>query len=55
MKQLNDIAEEKLNFKEGVFNSKDYISPAYININNPKYMEIDEMFYSTLIYVNYYY
>ncbi len=46
--------EEKLKFIEGTFSNKDFISPSYINLNNPKYMEIDEMFYSTLIAVNYY-
>lgn len=46
--------EEKINFKEGIFSQKDYITPAYINLSNPKIFEIDEMFYSTLIAVNYY-
>ena len=43
-----------MSFKEGVFLDKDYISPSYICLNNPKFIEIDEMFYSTLIAVNYY-
>ncbi|MCI9274601.1 MAG: hypothetical protein HFJ24_00710 [Clostridia bacterium] len=30
------------------------MSPSYIDLNNPKIMEIDEMYYSTLIAVNYY-
>ena len=46
--------EEEMEFKEGAFFEKDYIAPSYINLNNPKYMEIDELFYSTLIGVNYY-
>ena len=46
--------EEEMEFKEGVFYDKDYIAPSYINLSNPKYMEIDEVFYSTLIGVNYY-
>ena len=46
--------QEKLNFIEGTFNEKDYISPSYINLSNPKYIEIDEMYYSSLICVNYY-
>ena len=45
---------EQMQFKEGVFYDKDYISPSYIDLSNPKYMEIDEMFYSSLIAVNYY-
>ena len=43
-----------MDFKEVLFSQKDYIMPSYINLNNPKYFEIDEMFYSTLIAVNYY-
>ena len=33
---------------------KDKISPAYINMQNPKYLEIDNLYYSGLIVVNYY-
>lgn len=43
-----------MKFKEGVFTDKDYLSPSYINLSNPKLIEIDEMYYSTLIAVNYY-
>lgn len=53
-RQYKNLIQEKLNFEKGVFNYKDYITPSYINLNNPKYMEIDEIFYSTLIAVNYY-
>lgn len=45
---------EKIKFKEGSFFDKDFISPSYINLNNPKFIEIDEIYYSTLIAVNYY-
>ena len=38
---------------KGFFSYKDYIAPAYINITNPKYIEIDNVYYSTLIIVNY--
>lgn len=48
------LEEEKMKFKEGAFSDKDFISPSYINLSNPKFFEIDEMFYSTLIAVNYY-
>jgi len=44
----------KMDFEEGVFSDKDFISPSYINLSNPKLIEIDEMYYSTLIAVNYY-
>ena len=30
------------------------MTPSYINLNNPKFFEIDEMFYSTLLCINYY-
>ena len=33
---------------------QDKISPAYINLKNPKYIEIDNMYYAGLIIVNYY-
>ena len=33
---------------------QDKISPAYINLKNPKYIEIDNMYYAGLIVVNYY-
>ena len=46
--------ENKLKKIEGQFCEKDSISPAYINLNNPKYIEIDNMYYSGIIIVNYY-
>ena len=33
---------------------QDKLSPSYINLKNPKYIEIDNMFYGGLIVVNYY-
>lgn len=38
---------------EGIFTNKDYISPAYISLKNPKYVEIDGMYYMGIIFVNY--
>ena len=35
-------------------NLKDEICPSYINVQNPKYLEIDNLYYSGLIIVNYY-
>ena len=47
--------KEKINnINQGKFSEKDFISPSYINLNNPKYLEIDNYFYSGLIIVNYY-
>lgn len=43
-----------MKFKEGVFTDRDFLAPSYINLSNPKFIEIDEMCYSTLIAVNYY-
>jgi len=40
--------------EEGNFDEKDFISPTYINFNNPKYLEIDDYFYSGIIIVNYF-
>lgn len=41
------------NYVGGVFNNKDYLSPSYINLNNPKYIEIDGIYYSGLLIVDY--
>jgi hypothetical protein len=40
-------------FLDGVYSDKDYLSPSYINFSNPKYGEIDGIFYSTLIITDY--
>lgn len=55
-KIIKNIKENKKinNFIDGVFTKKDSISPAYINKQNPKYFEVDNLFYSSLIVVNYY-
>lgn len=39
---------------QGIITQNDEIAPAYINLNNPKYIEIDNNYYSTLIIVNYF-
>ena len=51
-KIINKINNKKIN--SGFFSEKDFISPTYINLKNPKYLEIDEYFYSGIIIVNYY-
>lgn len=38
---------------KGGFDTKDYIAPSYINVMNPKYLEIDNVYYSTLLVINY--
>ncbi len=50
-KNKNDVKD---NFFEGARNEKDKIAPAYINMQNPKYLEIDNLYYSGLIVVDYY-
>ena len=39
---------------EGTIFVKDKISPSYINLQNPKYIEIDNIFYTGIIVVDYY-
>ena len=38
---------------KGVIKENDEISPTYINLNNPKYIEINETYYSGIIISNY--
>ena len=54
MKKKNYNKEKNKNEIKGIFNKKDLISPSYINLNNPKYIEIDNLYYSNLIITNYY-
>lgn len=52
---LNKKKKEKYdNFFEGSIDKKDIVSPAYINMQNPKYIEIDNLYYAGLIVVDYY-
>ena len=46
--------EDKENFYEGSITTKDKISPSYINLQNPKYIEIDNLYYGGLMIVDYY-
>ena len=46
--------KKKIKFYEGCYTNKDLISPSYVNLNNPKYIEIDGIYYSGLIIANYY-
>ena len=39
---------------EGTIFEKDKISPAYINLQNPQYIEIDNIYYTGIIIVDYY-
>ncbi len=46
--------KNKINKLKGTFSEKDNISPSYINLNNPRFIEMDNMYYSGIIIVNYY-
>ena len=46
--------EKKENFFAGSINNEDKICPSYINLQNPKYIEIDNIYYAGLIVVDYY-
>lgn len=48
------IEKSDNNFYKGVIYDKDTIAPSYINLQNPKYIEIDNLYYSGLIVTNYY-
>ena len=54
IRKENYNKEKNKNEIKGIFNKKDLISPSYINLNNPKYREIDNLYYSNLIITNYY-
>ena len=45
---------ETNNLWEGNFTQKDYLSPSYINNTNPKFLEIDNIFFSGILVTNYY-
>ncbi len=53
-KTIQSKKETKENKIEGGFTPKDYIAPSYINLANPKYIEIDGLYYSSLLIINYY-
>ncbi len=45
--------QENEKVKEGIFNNFDYIKPSYVNLKNPKYIEIDGMYYGGIMLVDY--
>ena len=47
-------AEKSLTFEEGAIFPQDKIASAYINLKDPKYIEIDNLYYASLFVVNYY-
>jgi len=53
-KKINKNKKDNLIFYEGIFSEKDKISPTYVNTENYKYIEIDDVFYSSILIVNYF-
>ena len=60
--KIENIIKQRLNRKEnnisweiyeGAIKENDEIAPTYINLNNPKYIEINETYYSGIIISNY--
>ena len=49
-----NFRKNNINRLKGIFSQKDKISPSFINLNNPRYIEIDNIFYSGILIVNYY-
>jgi len=45
--------KKEINIFKGFFTEKDKIAPSYINNKNPKYIEIDETYFSGIIIVNF--
>ena len=45
--------KNNLEFLNGSFNKNDFLSPSYINNLNPKFLEIDNIYYSSLLIINY--
>lgn len=54
IKKIGNVKKKQRKRLEGAFLEKDFLSPSYINLTNPKYIEIDNLFYSNLIITNYY-
>ena len=46
--------EEEKNIYKGIVKEEEKIYPAYINLKNPKYIEIDNLYYAGLICIDYY-
>ena len=54
MSKNNKKENNKLDFLDGIFSDKDYIASSYVNTTNPRYLELDGIYYSGLIISNYY-
>ena len=46
---MNKKNKQKLNFLEGTVSNNDFLAPSYINLSNPKYIEIDNVYFSSIL------
>ena len=53
IKLFEKLFKNNKNIEKNIFPEENYLSPSYINTENPKYLEIDNTYYSGLIVVNY--
>ena len=53
-KKIKKKNKEKINFLEGTISNNDFLAPSYINLSNPKYIEIDNNYFSSILIVNYF-
>lgn len=53
MKKIEN-KKEKENFLQGAMTLKDKLAPSYINLSNPKYIEVEGKYYAGLLIVDYY-
>lgn len=53
-KNNNILKNNKYDFLEGGFSDNNFLSPSYINLNNPKFIEIDNIYYGSLLIINYF-
>ena len=53
IKIFKNFFKKNKNERKIKFNEENYLSPGYVNTTDPKFLEIDDMYYSGLIVVNY--
>ena len=53
-KSEKNKTNNKTEFLEGSFSDNNFLAPTYINLQNPKYIEIDYNYYASLLIINYF-
>ena len=53
-KSEKNKTNNKIEFLEGSFSDNNFLAPTYINLQNPKYIEIDYNYYASLLIINYF-